>query len=300
MKKLFILLLCLSSSSVLFGQNYLDLFKLNYGNSGKMDETQSDNTSPNWIESATASLTLPIPLSEKVAIISGADTEWFDLDIVPATPTFSVYSLTLKAGLSVKHTDRLSATYIVLPKIAADLQNRSSDDYQWGGAFVYSYQKTDRLKYKLGLYGSTEAFGFFLSPVIGFYYQSPNNKWEFNVSMPVAADANYQATDYLKLGADFKAIIRSYNLTEGNLAGRHLHRIMQQFSIYGQFGLMSNQIQIQPRFGFQFHDFAMYADDDMVDLGLPIANIGDDRNRLNPDMAGSLYFEINLFYRLFL
>ncbi|MCI5081962.1 MAG: hypothetical protein MRY78_09725, partial [Saprospiraceae bacterium] len=133
MKKLFILLLCLSSSSVLFGQNYLDLFKLNYGNSGKMDETQSDNTSPNWIESATASLTLPIPLSEKVAIISGADAEWFDLDIVPATPTFSVYSLTLKAGLSIKHTDRLSATYIVLPKIAADLQNRSSDDYQWGG-----------------------------------------------------------------------------------------------------------------------------------------------------------------------
>jgi len=295
MKKILIILPCLIMSWGGFAQNYIDLLKLSYGSVTNVGFDQSNESTA--IDHFAASLAVPIPVSDKVAIITGMDYEHVSLTLSPETNSTTIHNLVLKAGLNIQHTDVLSGTYILLPKRASDLKNATSDDYQFGGVFYFKYQKKENLSYKFGLYGTTEAFGFFLSPVIGFYYTSPNKKWEVNVSMPVLADANYQVNDNLKVGADFKAAIRGYNLTSATFQNAYVHRINQHFALYGQLGLMDNKIQVQGRIGYGFNNYAVFENGDLVDLGLPLSNVGDDRRQLSPDLSASPFFELNVIYR---
>lgn len=112
-------------------QQYVDLFKLSVGNTEKI--TFSDLEGTTQISDTDASLTYPVVLNDKIAFLTGVDYTNNGLNLSPTSPSINLQSTTLKLGLSVKHNERFSGTYLLLPKVAGDYKNMSSDDFQFGG-----------------------------------------------------------------------------------------------------------------------------------------------------------------------
>ena len=84
--------------------------------------------------------------------------------------SFSAY--TLKLGINVKYSDKWSATYLLLPKIASNFEESlTKNDYQIGGIILAKLKKSEHFNYKFGAYINGDRFGSFLVPFFGGYYQ---------------------------------------------------------------------------------------------------------------------------------
>ncbi len=175
-KLIFISLLFLSQFSN--AQKYVDLFSINYGKSAVTSyENGSQSTT---ITNIDIDFTLPIKLDEKNAIITGIDFSNNILQLFPDASYNNLYLTRIKTGINIIHSEHWSGTYIFLPKISSDYINVSMEDFYIGGLVVLKYRKRNNLSYKFGLYAGNEAFGLFISPVIGLYYLSPNSSFEIS------------------------------------------------------------------------------------------------------------------------
>ena len=187
MKK--VLFLFLFFPLVIYGQNYADLLRIGYGQTFNNDFEGSPNSTQ--VKSFEADLTFPVPLNENNVLITGGSFSRNNLQLFPDADFTSLISTTLKAGLATTYNEKWSSTVVLLPKIASDYENISGDDFYFGGYAVVKLKKSDNLIYRFGAYGSTEAFGFFSTPIFGWYYLSPNGRFEMDMSLPVSGDINY-------------------------------------------------------------------------------------------------------------
>ena len=106
---------------------------------------------------------------------------------------------------------------IGIPKIASDFIGKiNSHDIQYGGIFLQQLVVNDKLKLKLGLYYNREAFGNFFMPLVGVDWKATdrisiygiiptNYKLEFNI-----------VKNKLYAGLNFKALTRSFSLSQQN------------------------------------------------------------------------------------
>lgn len=188
MKKL--LLLFLLGAFQVTAQDYVDLVRIGYGQTFDTDFEGTQSSTD--VKSLDVSLTVPIPLSEKQVFITGADFTKARLQLFPEASFTSLYSTTLKLGLATTYSEKWSSTIVLLPKLASNYSSITSNDFFIGGFAVAKIQKKENLIYRFGVYGSTEPFGFFTTPIFGWYYLSPNGKFEMDMSLPIAADMSYK------------------------------------------------------------------------------------------------------------
>ncbi len=279
-------------------QQYVDLFKLSVGNTEKI--TFSDLEGTTQISDIDASLTYPVVLNDKIAFLTGVDYTNNGLNLSPTSPSINLQSTTLKLGLSVKHNERFSGTYLLLPKVAGDYKNMSSDDFQFGGIALFSVATKPNFKYKFGVYTTSEEFGMFFVPLLGLYYQGPNKRFEANATLPITYDVNYSLGKYVNLGSDFRAFVRSYALSGDNFADTYAHKNSQEISTYVQFNLLKKSILLQLKGVYSLNDYGQFNQGDQIDYGISALLVGDDRTRLNPDLDNGLGFKIKLIYRFHL
>ena len=187
MRKLFFLLLF----SPLFApaQEYVDLLRIGYGKTFNNDFEGTDSST--YVKSFEADLTIPFVLNENHALITGLSFSRNNLQLFPNDEFTSLYSTAFKIGLASTLDERWSTTIVLLPKIASDYENISSDDFYFGGFALLKLQKKENLTYRFGAYASQEAFGIFATPIIGWYYLSEDNRFEMDMSLPIVADINY-------------------------------------------------------------------------------------------------------------
>ena len=178
MKKPTLLLLLISA--IAFGQNYVDLVKINYGQS--FDNNFEGTINSTQIKTFEADITFPVILNESSALITGITFNRNNQQLFPGEDFVSLYSTTLKAGLTHYFNQKYSATLVLLPKIASDYGGISGDDFYFGGYGLFRIHKTDRLVYRFGAYASTEAFGVISTPIIGWYYLSENGRFQMDMS----------------------------------------------------------------------------------------------------------------------
>lgn len=291
MKKLILFFLFCTTLST--AQNYVDLLRIGYGESfnNSFEGTNSETS----ITSFDASITIPLPLTEKYTFITGADFSLNNLQLFPEASFTSLYSTTLKVGLATTHSDVWSSTLVLLPKIASDYSGVSSEDFFLGGFAVFKFKKKENLIYRFGAYGSTEAFGFFATPIIGWYYLSPNERFEMDVSMPISADVNY-ALGGVTVGVDYFGIGRSFNI-DSNLPKTYVQQGALEFSGYVQGNVLQKSVLLRAKIGYASSDFEVYEDGDTYDLGLSAFRFGDDRTRLNPELSGGAFLKFEAIYR---
>ena len=275
-------------------QNYVDLFRISYGESfsNEFEGTPFDTN----VDALEASLTIPIPLNDKHALVTGVEFVKSDLQLLPQGPFVDLYSTTLKLGWAATYNEKWSSTIVFLPKLASDYQNITGDDYYFGGYAVAKLQKKENLIYRFGLYASTEAFGIFGVPIVGWYYLSPNERFEMDMSLPISADINY-ALGMFTVGVDYFGIGRSYNVDSGGLADVYVQQGALDFGTYLQWNGFDKSVLIRGKIGYTSNDFELYADGDDFDLGLASIRFGDDRIRLNPEISGGLFFKFEAIYR---
>jgi hypothetical protein len=287
---LFLPVICLS-------QNYVDLLRIGYGQTFNNDFENS--ASSTQVKSFEADLTFPVQISEKNVLITGAAFSRNNLQLFPEADFTSLLSTTLKVGLATTYNEKWSSTIVLLPKVASDYKNISGDDFYVGGFALLKLKKSDNLIYRFGAYASTEAFGIFSTPIIGWYYLSPNGRFEMDMSLPISADMNY-CLGATTVGIDYFGIGRSFNITEDNTPDVYVDLSSLEFASYIQFNALGKSVLLRAKFGYSSNDYEVYPQGQEIDFGLSAFSFGDERTQLNPNVRGGLFLKFEAIYRFHL
>jgi hypothetical protein len=282
--------------NTLCGQNYIDLVRLDYALSPQ-NSFESNNAKTD-LQEVYGDFTLPIVFNDHFNFLTGAIYENRSTSLNPGSAAVSVTALTLKVGANINHNSEWSGTYMLLPKIASDLEEISNSDFQFGAVALMKHTKNSHLNYKFGAYFNRELFGNFLVPMLGLYYLNPSDKLEVKVLLPMSGDINYKMAPQMRLGLNFTGQIRSYNLNTpiGDEKSRYVARSTNEVVTYFQYEL-KNGINIQPGIGRSIaRSYRIY--DEQVDFGLPLLYFGDNRTQLNTDFSDGWIFKVSTFYRL--
>ncbi|MEH6763494.1 MAG: DUF6268 family outer membrane beta-barrel protein [Aequorivita antarctica] len=275
-------------------QEYVDLFRIGYGQTFENSfEGVDSNTS---VKSFEAGFTFPVVLNENHALITGADFSSNNLQLFPEAEYTSLYSTNIKLGLASTWSEKWSTTIVLLPKIASDYKNISSNDFYMGGFALLKLKKNENLKYRFGVYASQEAFGLFTTPILGWYYLSPNKRFEMDMSLPISADVSYKL-GITTIGVDYFGIGRSYNVHYENLPTLYADLSSLEFASYLQFNALEESVLLRAKLGYSSNNYEMYAKGDKIDLGISAFSFGDERTQLNPSLNGGIFFKFEAIYR---
>jgi len=281
--------------AIAISQEYVDVFKIGYGQTFRNEFEGSDNTTN--VITFESDLTVPLRISDNQAVILGAAFTKNNLQLIPGTASKDLQSVTLKFGYSGQLSELWSSTLIFLPKIASDFEVVQGEDIYFGGLALFKYHKSRQLKYRFGAYASSEAFGLFATPIIGLYYISPDNDFEMDLSLPISGDIN-KTFNWLTLGVDYYGIGRSFRLYDENeVSNNYVDLSSLEFASYLQVNLFDKSVLLRGKLGYASSEFEVYANDETIDLGLSAVSIGDDRTRLNPDISGGFFFRFEALYR---
>lgn len=131
--------------------------------------------------------------------------------------------------------------------------------------------------------------------MLGFYYLSPNKKFEANVMLPLQAEISYKLISFMSVGCNYNGLIRSYHLNDDN--GSYVSKSSNELCAYLKFDVtkkMSFQTKVGQSIG---RKYKVYNENDKADFGLPLALIGGHRKQLNTNFSDGLIFQVGFFYR---
>ncbi len=303
MKYLLSILTLVCYCQVSHAQQYLDLVQVYYSNTPLNQFDSSLNKTR--VQDFSFNSTLPIKLNDKTNLITGLDVEWMYTDLTPAGSSGSVVGIILKLGINRQLNDKWTANLITLPRLASDFKNPSGgvtrEDFQLGGLLLFKYAAKPNLKYKFAMYYNSELFGPFLSPIVGLYYKSPDQKFETDLSLPFFADGNYRVTPKIFAGLKFQAFVRTFNLHDPYYKdnGEYLAKTSNELYTYLGFEPMKG-VLLKANIGYSVgRNYRLYDIHDRVAWGLSAFRFGDDRKQLNADFADGLLFRVDCVYRFY-
>ena len=292
---LFAVILC--TASILNAQNYVDIANLSYSITPQNNfENSNQSTS---IDELEFQFTFPKVLDDRNTFISTLLLESNSLKIDPTLDSkTTLASLGLALGFNHKYSDRLAITYLIIPKIATDLQAMTGRGFQLGGLALATFKKNENFNWKFGLYANSEEFGPFLVPYAGFYYLSTNKRFEAYITT-INGDINYMLTDKLNLGGDVNGLTSSYALGDPFQSTENAYFVKNttEFFAYLRYPVAKN-LFIKAKAGYSItRTYKVFEENDQVDLGLSLFFIGDDRNQLNTPLDKGALFKLELLYR---
>lgn len=293
LKKSYFLLLLISTA--VHSQHYVDLFSVNYTQSSAASYANSSEKTA--ISNFEIALTIPIIINDKSVFITGIDFNKNAIQLFPNYNNNSLFLTRLKAGMKIQHSEKWSGTYLFLPKVASDYINITTNDLYLGGAIVFKYNKKENLNYKFGIYASNEAYGFFVSPLLGMYYKSPNSKFEMNVTFPTDLDLNYSATKKTKIGIDYSAVGKSFKMTTENSQTSYVENNSLQFSTYIQNNSIFKNILFRIKAGFSTNEYDVYSINQKIEFRVSAFKFGDHRTQLNSILSSSSFITFESIYR---
>lgn len=302
MKKIIVVVAFLMSANLIYSQDYVDIVKLSTNNAtlGNLDNNYETS-----VNNLNMEVYYPKKLSDKAVLLTGFTVENTRLDLnVSRIPSANIVSgrssLTmtrLNLGMKYQHSEKWSGTYVFLPKIASDFENIGSNDFQFGGLAVLDYQYSESYKIKFGLYASSENHGSTITPLIGLWHRSKDNKFYINATLPIRMDANYALSKNFSVGSDLATSIKSYNLSQLN-SDNYVQEESIRFALYAALGLMDNSIILRGKVGFDTTDYGVFNSNQRVGaqvLTFPLST--DKRNRRNSEFDSSLYVGFDAIYR---
>jgi hypothetical protein len=295
MRNLYVIVAFALTVNLATGQDYFDVLKYSYntaslGNIEDSDETDVSNTNIEFY--------FPLPVTAKTTIIGGFTYENTRLGLNFSDNRSNLIMTRLNVGIKQDHGNGWSGTYVALPKFASDfVENLGDDDFQFGGLALLEKKYTSRYTLKFGAYVSSELFGSTITPLIGLWYKSENNKFSINATLPIRTDVNYSLTDKFSLGANLITSIKAYNITEGD-ADQYVQEESIRFALFAAYGFLDNTLIARAKVGFDTTDYGVYNQGDTVGAQILTFQVsGDDRARLNREFDSSLFYGLDLIYR---
>ncbi|HAY87978.1 MAG TPA: hypothetical protein DCY51_00880 [Bacteroidetes bacterium] len=287
-----------------FAQNYVDVLHSEYTATPQNTFDSSNQTTD--LQKININITTPIKLKNGNAILTGLVYDRVNTSFDPGEKMTPVSSFILKMGMNIKHSDKWSTTFLLLPKLASTFTaTTSSEDFQFGGLVLAKKKKTENLSYKIGAYMNGDQFGPFLVPLFGFYYKK--KKLEMDVIVPSYAKINYSLSPKFTAGVNWRATVKSYNL-QGPMVNLpavvkrpfYMHHLSNEIAAHVGYEPIKGVI-VRGMAGVSLgRSFRVYENDDKIDFGLSLFRFGDDRVPLNTDFANGLFYRAELAYRVYL
>ena len=280
-------------------QNYIDLGSISYAITPQNKFENSSEQSR--MEELDLKLNFPVVIDEKNVFLTGLYANRVQVKLDPnISENTNLNSLGLVLGLNHTYSEKWSATYVLLPKISSDLNELSGKDFQLSLLSLFNYTKKSNLNYKIGLYANTERYGLSVMPLLGFYYQRPDKKFEANLILPYFADVNYQLFERTNVGLNFDGLGSSYNMNKRLYIDKDTYAVKssQELFAYLMFQL-GTSFYIKPKLGYSiFRTYEVFENNDKVDFALASFEVGDNRTQLNTNFKDGAIFKIELVYRV--
>jgi hypothetical protein len=291
-----LLFLFLTSPLLSHSQEYVDLLNISYSKTGNTSfENSSESTTISIFDSK---VTLPIVLNKKTALITGFDFNTKKLQLLPESNFSNLYYTRLKLGFSTQHSDRWTGTYVLLPILASDYKNIGLDDDYLGGIAVWTYKKRRNFNYKFGVYTGNEAFGFYITPLLGIYYISSDSRFEISALLPGLFDMNFGVSSKTKLGIDYKGNSETFKIHDGNALTAYSENNSLEFSSYVQNNSFDKNLLLRLKIGDSTNSYDLYAVNDKIDLSITPFKFGHHRTKLNSELNYSPFLKVEAIYRL--
>ena len=203
-KKLFLILILLFR--FVQAQPWLDLAAFRYHRIASGDDSVYSETT--W---ANGELSMPVKIKEDVLIVN---TYFERYDFASGGGVYGV-SVPIAYSKQLKNPDWKTAVSFI-PRIHSDFKNISRDDYQIGGAVLFTKKKKDELKFKFGAYYNSEFFGFFMLPLAGIDWNISSRLNLFGV-LPNSMTLEFKLfPGKIHTGLAFKSITNSYRMDDGS------------------------------------------------------------------------------------
>ncbi len=298
MRKLIFAVLLLIVVQQASSQNYIDLVKINYGSflGSGFENSDADQS----IDQFDLQVTIPIPISKKTAIITGIDYFTAGVNFFPDGETQSLRTAVFKLGLNLTHSDKWGGIYLFQPKISSRGLITSSDAFFFGGLGLLTYKATDRLTWRFGVIGSSEAFGALVSPIFGLYYLSKNQKWEIDAFLPGLGKVNYQFRENTSIGFAFQGMVKSFALDQDTNPLLFAESASIELGPFIEQSFFKKMIRLRLQAGYSTVQYQLFNADDLLPFRLSGIEFGDDRTVLNPGMDGAFFVRVGMTFRLFL
>ena len=278
-----------------YGQNYFDIAKIKNGfvPKNKFENSTGETTVNNF----AVKITSPFVINDKIVFLLGMDYSNIRLKPLLLNKPVNLISSGIRLGISYNHNEKLKGIYIAIPKLIGNYERGKNKYFQIGGVLLWKYRAKKNLTYKFGIYGSTEVFSIYTTPILGLYYQSLNERLEVNLTLPINADVNYKILKNVRVGIEFLALTAGYNLNNYTLFSSYIQKTTQELGPYLQFDLWKEHLVLKAKALYTMSIFRLYSDPDQVDFGITGVFINDERTQLNNDFKTALGFEISLAYR---
>ena len=294
MKKTFLLLVFSLFTLFTNAQDYVDIVKFsnNNANLGNLDDDYETNTNNFNFE-----LYYPKVINKNLVFLTGITAENTALNLGKNFDRGNLTMTRLNLGIKYQYNEKWSGTYVLLPKLASDFKNIGSQDFQFGALAILDYQYSEGYKWKFGLYSSTENFGTTITPIIGLWHRSKNEKFFINATLPIRMDMNYSLSKKFSIGTDLLTSIKSYNLADTG-SNFYVQEESIRFAAYVAYGLLDNSLIVRGKIGYDTTDYGMYNSNDTVGVQVLTVQLGgDDRVRLNSEFDAGIFMGADLIYR---
>lgn len=294
MKKIILFGLFVFASLQLKAQDYVDIVKLsnNNANLGNIDNNYETN-----VNNTNFEIYYPKVINDKLVLLGGVTAENTRLNLGQFSDRGNLTMTRLNLGFKYQHSEKWSGTYMLLPKLASDFNTIGSNDFQFGALAIFDYQYNEAYKIKFGLYSSTENFGTALTPIIGLWHRSKNEKFYINATLPIRMDMNYALTKNFSIGTDLLTSVKSYNLSESN-SDFYVQEESIRFAAYTAYGFFDNSLIVRGKIGYDTTDYGLYNSTEKVGVQVLTLQVeGDNRTRLNSEFEAGLYLGADLIYR---
>ncbi len=284
------------SFSPLMAQDYLDIASFSYTTA--LNRSYEDGMVDNDIVEWNLGLDVPIPLTPSKVLITGFMANSIDVGLYPSPqPRTTLYALSMRLGWNTVYSEKWSGTYVFVPKVASDFTSGFSRGKQLGFIGLLTNTKSARLKYTYGLYTNTEEFGMLLVPLLGIYYRSPNDRWEYNFLLPARADINYRISKNTSTGFRFDGLGSSFSIQNPGFPDHYVTRSSLEFYGYGEVKVSPN-LFLRAKIGYAYaRNYRVYSSEDKISLSLVGIFFGDKRNSLNSDLEDGFQAMAKLIYR---
>ncbi|TAH42814.1 MAG: hypothetical protein EYC69_04385 [Bacteroidetes bacterium] len=189
-------------------QPFFDLFTLHNQWSKPSIDGANDSADINTSIFET-SLTIPIKIRKDVLAISPSYSSASLKPDYADRINFQSMMLSL-AFIKQWKNEKYKTSFVFISRSNKDPEIKSiNESLQWGGAIVQSIKKTEKLKYKFGLYYNSEFFGPFILPLAGIDWNI-NERLNLFGLLPGSMNLEYKLSKKVHLGFAFRSITNSY------------------------------------------------------------------------------------------
>lgn len=299
MKYLILLVLGISLSLPLCAQKTFDLITVSgrYGFPQPYESVYSGNATE---LGSMVNLAAPIQLSEKMMWFTSLNYFYWNVDneeIMPAdiSNPINIHGFILRTGLIKKFSNDNEIQLLFAPRLMSDLNNISSDHFQFGGLAMYKNKFSNKLTMSFGAMYNQELFGPYLVPLVDLDWQL-SEKWSITGLLPIFSKIKYKINDNFNAGIAHFGLITSYKLGAPENNGDYIERSSIDVTVFARHKIVGD-LYVEGRFGRALgRSYAQYAADEKIDFGLPLVSFGDNREQKNVNFNSGWIAELRLVY----